>query len=47
VNWLDLIALAPVLVLVMGATTLLMGGAWHHQPRPLVAGGMPWPCSPP
>jgi NADH-quinone oxidoreductase subunit N len=39
-TWLDLIALAPVLVLVMGATTLLMVGAWHHQPRPLVTGGI-------
>ncbi len=37
---LDLLALAPVLVLVMGASTLLMVGAWHHEPRPLIAGGI-------
>jgi len=37
---LDLLALAPVLVLVMGATTLLMTGAWYHEPRPLMAGGI-------
>ena len=39
-NWLDLIALTPVLVLVLGATTLLMVGAWHHQPRPLLTSGI-------
>jgi NADH-quinone oxidoreductase subunit N len=39
-TWLDLIALAPVLVLVVGASTLLMVGAWRHQPRPLVVGGI-------
>lgn len=37
---LDLLALTPVLVLVMGASTLLMVGAWHHEPRPLVTGGI-------
>jgi len=39
-TWLDVLSLAPVLVLVMGATTLLMVGAWHHEPRPLMAGGI-------
>jgi NADH-quinone oxidoreductase subunit N len=37
---LDLLALAPVLVLIMGATTLLMVGAWYHEPRPLMVGGI-------
>jgi len=37
---LDLLALAPVLVLVLGATTLLMVGAWYHEPQPLMAGGI-------
>ena len=37
---LDVIALTPILVLVMGATTLLMVGAWHHEPRPLIVGGI-------
>ncbi len=37
---LDVIALTPILVLVMGATTLLMVGAWHHEPRPLMVGGI-------
>jgi NADH-quinone oxidoreductase subunit N len=37
---LDLIALTPILVLVMGATALLMVGAWHHEPRPLMVGGI-------
>ena len=37
---LDLLALTPILVLVMGASTLLMVGAWHHEPRPLMAGGI-------
>lgn len=39
-TWLDLVALTPTLVMVMGATTLLMVGAWHHEPRPLIAGGV-------
>jgi len=39
-TWFDLIALAPVLILVFGATTLLMVGAWHHQSAPLVVGGI-------
>jgi NADH-quinone oxidoreductase subunit N len=38
--WLDLVALTPVLILVFGATTLLMVGAWYHQPRPLMAAGI-------
>jgi len=37
---LDVIALTPILVLVMGATTLLIVGAWHHEPRPLVVSGI-------
>ena len=37
---LDVIALTPILVLVMGATTLLMVGAWHHEPSPLIVGGI-------
>ncbi len=37
---LDVIALTPILVLVMGASTLLMVGAWHHEPRPLIVGGI-------
>ncbi|MCM2264701.1 MAG: NADH-quinone oxidoreductase subunit N [Desulfuromonadales bacterium] len=39
-TWLDVLALAPVLVLVIGATTLLMAGAWYHETRPLIAGGI-------
>lgn len=39
-TWLDLIALTPVLVLVFGATTLLMVGAWLHEPRPLLVSGV-------
>jgi NADH-quinone oxidoreductase subunit N len=39
-TWFDLIALGPVLILVFGATTLLMVGAWHPQPRPLMAAGV-------
>src|SRR5512139_1520644 len=39
-TWLDLVALMPVLILVFGATTLLMVGAWYHQPRPLMAAGL-------
>ncbi|MHB8709308.1 MAG: NADH-quinone oxidoreductase subunit N [Desulfuromonadales bacterium] len=39
-TWLDLLALAPILVLVLGASTLLLTGAWHRQPRPLLIGGI-------
>jgi NADH-quinone oxidoreductase subunit N len=39
-TWNDLLALTPVLILVFGATTLLMVGAWHHQPRPLITAGI-------
>lgn len=39
-TWLDLLALAPVLVLVFGATTVLMIGAWHHRSYPLMVGGI-------
>lgn len=39
-TWFDLLGLTPVLVLVMGATTLLMVGAWQTEPRPLIAGGV-------
>ena len=37
---LDLVALAPVLMLVMGASTLLIVGAWYHEPQPLLCGGI-------
>lgn len=39
-TWLDVVALAPVLVLVCGATVLLMAGAWYHRPQPLLAVGV-------
>lgn len=39
-TWLDLYALTPILFLVLGATTLLLVSAWHHDSRPLVAGGI-------
>jgi NADH-quinone oxidoreductase subunit N len=39
-TWLDVISLAQILVLVLGATTLLMVGAWHHETRPLLVGGI-------
>jgi len=37
---LELIALTPVLILALGATVLLMTGAWFRQPTPLVAAGV-------
>jgi NADH-quinone oxidoreductase subunit N len=39
-NGLELIALTPVLILVLGGTALLMAGAWYRQPDPLLAGGI-------
>ncbi|HKL25739.1 MAG TPA: NADH-quinone oxidoreductase subunit N, partial [Desulfuromonadales bacterium] len=37
---LELIALTPVLILALGATVLLMTGAWFRQPTPIVAAGV-------
>ena len=37
---LELIALTPILILALGATVLLMTGAWFRQPVPLLAGGV-------
>lgn len=37
---LDLIALAPVLILLLGATLLLMLGAWFRKPPFLLSGGI-------
>lgn len=39
-SWMDLLALTPQLILVLGATTLLLGGAWFPAPRPLLAGAI-------
>mgnify|MGYP001204049275 CR=1 FL=1 len=39
-NAMELIALTPVLILTLGATTLLMVGAWHRQVTPLITGGI-------
>src|SRR6056297_3629086 len=39
-NALELIALAPILILALGATALLLVGAWFRQPYPLLAGGI-------
>lgn len=39
-NALELIALAPILILALGATALLLIGAWFRQPYPLLAGGI-------
>ena len=36
----DLLALLPVLILVLGGTVILMAGAWHREPLPLIAGGI-------
>lgn len=37
---LELIALTPILILALGATALLMTGAWFKLPQPLLAGGI-------
>lgn len=39
-SMLDLLALLPVLILVFGATAILMAGAWYREARPLLAGGI-------
>lgn len=36
----DLLALLPVLILVFGATAILMVGAWYRQSAPLLVGGI-------
>jgi NADH-quinone oxidoreductase subunit N len=36
----DLLALLPVLILVFGATSILMCGAWYREPTPLLVGGI-------
>lgn len=36
----DLLGLTPILILVLGATALLLAGAWYRDARPLVAGGV-------
>jgi len=38
-SWLDLAALAPILVLLLGSTALLMVGAWWPARRPLLLAG--------
>jgi NADH-quinone oxidoreductase subunit N len=38
-SWLDLVALAPVLVLLFGSTAILMVGAWWPARRPLLLAG--------
>jgi NADH-quinone oxidoreductase subunit N len=40
VSWTDLLALLPILVLVLGSTTLLMAGAWRPGYRPLLLAGV-------
>jgi NADH-quinone oxidoreductase subunit N len=37
---LDLLALLPILILVLGGTAILMVSAWYREPRPLIAGGI-------
>ena len=37
---LDLLALLPILILVFGGTAILMAGAWYHESRALLAGGI-------
>ncbi|MDT8440621.1 MAG: NADH-quinone oxidoreductase subunit N [Desulfuromonadales bacterium] len=39
-TWLDLLGLIPQLLLLVGATTLLLAGAWYREPQPLFAGGV-------
>ena len=39
-SFLDLLALLPILILVLGGTAILMAGAWYREPRPLIAGGI-------
>jgi len=39
-SWFDLQGLIPQLILLLGATTLLLLGAWFRQPRPLLVGGV-------
>jgi NADH-quinone oxidoreductase subunit N len=39
VSWLDLVALAPILVLLLGSTAILMAGAWWTSSRPLLLAG--------
>jgi len=39
VSWLDLVALAPVLVLLLGSTVILMVGPWWQARRPLLLAG--------
>lgn len=38
-SWIDLVALAPILVLVLGSTVILMVGAWWPARRPLLLAG--------
>jgi NADH-quinone oxidoreductase subunit N len=38
-SWLDLVALTPILVLLLGSTALLMVGAWWPARRPLLLSG--------
>ncbi|MDX1607303.1 MAG: hypothetical protein R3202_14015, partial [Candidatus Competibacterales bacterium] len=39
-TWLDLLALTPILLLVLGAATILLASAWRPEPLPLIAGGI-------
>ena len=39
-SMLDLISLFPILILVFGATAILMAGAWYREPRPLLVFGV-------
>jgi NADH-quinone oxidoreductase subunit N len=38
-SWFDLVALAPILVLLFGSTVILMAGAWWPARRPLLLAG--------
>lgn len=39
-SFIDLLALLPILILVFGATAILMAGAWYREPQPLLAAGI-------